>query len=140
LILTDHQYAKMGLDWFLAVSNVGLTYLFVLEFGILGAALGTALAISLQNGVQVLLLRRFEGLWPFDRSFLIPAAGGAAMVGVMWIVRLLVEGPIALAVGAVVGAIVYGLVLRATGLNPRDRLVMVELWTRYRRTLASALR
>jgi len=63
LMMTDHQYARMALDWLLAVLNVALTYAFVVRYGLVGAALGTSLAIAVQNAIQVILLRRFEGLW-----------------------------------------------------------------------------
>jgi len=75
LMMTDHQYARMALDWLLAVLNVALTYAFVVRYGLVGAALGTSLAIAVQNAIQVVLLRRFEGLWPFDRTYLTPAGG-----------------------------------------------------------------
>jgi len=61
LMMTDHQYARMALDWLLAVLNVALTYAFVVRYGLVGAALGTSLAIAVQNAIQVVLLRRFEG-------------------------------------------------------------------------------
>ncbi|GAA0513039.1 Membrane protein involved in the export of O-antigen and teichoic acid [Halorubrum aquaticum] len=132
LMMTDHQYARMALDWLLAALNVGLTYAFVLRYGLVGAALGTSAAIAVQNGAQVLLLRRFEGLWPFDRTFLVPLSAGAVMVGVMSTVRAAVGGTPGAAVGTVVGVAAYLLTLRAIGVDPRDRLVVSELAGRYR--------
>ena len=88
LMITDHQYARMILDWLLATFNVALTYAFVLRFGLVGAALGTSLAIAVQNRIQALLLRWFEGLWSFDRAFLTPVAAGFAMVVVGWTIRI----------------------------------------------------
>ena len=132
LMMTDHQYARMALDWLLAALNVGLTYAFVLRYGLVGAALGTSAAIAVQNGTQVLLLRRFEGLWPFDRTFLVPLSAGAAMTGVMVTVRTAVGGVAGVAVGTAVGLVAYLLALRAIGVDPRDRLVVRELAARYR--------
>ncbi len=139
LMMTDHQYARMALDWLLAVLNVVLTYAFVVEFGLVGAALGTALAIAVQNGIQVLLLRRFEGLFPFDRTFLRPLAAGVAMVGAMLAVRELLAGLVAVPVGAAVGLCAYLLALWLLGPDARDRLVARELAARYRRTLPRAV-
>jgi O-antigen/teichoic acid export membrane protein len=132
LILTDHQYARMVLDWLLAVLNLGLTYAFVVQFGLVGAALGTSLAISVQNGIQVLLLRRFEGLWPFDRTFLRPIGAGVSMLAVMWTIRLTVPGWLGVLLGGIAGPVVYVSVLWAIGPDPRDRLVVSELATGYR--------
>ena len=139
LMMTDHQYARMGLDWLLAGMNVVLTYLFVREFGLAGAALGTALAISVQNSLQVLLLRRFEGLWPFDATFLKPLAAAVVMTGAMAGVRGALDGPAAVGVGVVVGVAAFLGALRALGVNRRDRLVVRELTARYRRDLLAVV-
>lgn len=141
LMMTDHQYARMALDWLLAVLNVALTYVFVVEFKLVGAALGTSLAIAVQNALQVLLLRRFEGLWPFDATFLRPLAAGAVMAAAMLGVRsLLVDGSLAIAAGVLVGLPSYLGALSVLGVDPRDRLVVRELATRYRNTIADAAR
>lgn len=139
LMMTDHQYARMGLDWLLAALNVVLTYAFVLEFGLAGAALGTSLAIAVQNGLQVLLLRRFEGLWPFDATYLRPLGAGVVMVAVMLGVRTSVGGYLAIGVGAVVGLLAYVGTLHALGVDPRDRLVVRELAGRYRADVAETV-
>ncbi len=136
LMMTDHQYARMILDWLLAVLNVALTYVFVLQYDLVGAALGTSVAIAVQNGVQVLLLRRFEGLWPFDRTFLTPLAAGGVMVACMLAVREALPGLVAVAVGTLVGIAAYLATHRLLGVDPRDRLVVATLATEYRETLA----
>ncbi|MCU4800627.1 lipopolysaccharide biosynthesis protein [Halobacteria archaeon HArc-gm2] len=140
LMMTDHQYARMALDWFLAALNVVLTYTFVVEFGLVGAALGTSLAIGVQNGLQVLLIRHFEGLWPFDATFLDPLAAGAVAVVAMVAVRTAVDGLPAAGLGTLVGLVAYAGTLHALGVDPRDRLVFEELAARYRAVLADAVR
>ncbi|QAU14419.1 lipopolysaccharide biosynthesis protein [Halorubrum sp. BOL3-1] len=139
LMMTDHQYARMALDWLLAVLNVGLTYAFVVRYGLVGAALGTSLAIAVQNGIQVVLLRRFEGLWPFDRTFLPPLAAGVVAVGAMYGVRALLSGPTAVLAGAPVGLAAYAGSLSVLGVDPRDRFVARRLARRYRVALAERL-
>jgi len=136
LMMTDHQYARMALDWFLAALNIVLTYAFILRFGLVGAALGTSIAIAVQNGLQVLLLRRFEGLWPFGRSFVTPLAAGLVMAGVMLGVRLAVPGFLAVGLGGVAGLGSYLLAFRLLGVDPRDRFVVATLARRYREDLA----
>ncbi|RDZ64293.1 succinoglycan biosynthesis protein exop [Haloferax sp. Atlit-12N] len=141
LMMTDHQYARMALDWLLAVLNTLLTFAFVRAFGLVGAALGTAVAIAVQNSIQVVLLRRFEGLWPFDATFLKPLGAGVAAAGVMLLVREALSGPSGLVVvaGAALGAVTYVGALVALGVNDRDRLVVTALAARYRRTIRGAL-
>ncbi|WP_115863411.1 lipopolysaccharide biosynthesis protein [Halorussus litoreus] len=132
LMMTDHQYARMALDWLLAALNVALTYLFVRELGLAGAALGTSLAITVQNSIQVLLLRRFEGLWPFDAAYLKPVAAGAVASAVMLGVRESVGGLPAVAFGTIAGVTAYVASLHVLGVDPRDRIVVRELARRYR--------
>jgi O-antigen/teichoic acid export membrane protein len=136
LMMTDHQYARMALDWLLAALNVALTYVFVRRFGISGAALGTSLAIAVQNGIQVVLLREFEGLWPFDRTFLPPIAAGLVALTTMWAVRLLAPGGVAALVGPPLGVGVYVTALAVVGVDARDRLVVRTLVDAYRTKLA----
>ncbi|MFB6124838.1 MAG: lipopolysaccharide biosynthesis protein [Halanaeroarchaeum sp.] len=136
LMMTDHQYARMALDWLLAVLNAGLTYLFVTHFGLVGAALGTAVAIAVQNGIQVVLLRRFEGLWPFDRSFLPPIGAGLVALAVMWGVHQLLPVGGGALLGIPVGLLAYLGTLALVGVDARDRLVVRELAGRYRVALA----
>ncbi|WP_132058537.1 lipopolysaccharide biosynthesis protein [Halorussus amylolyticus] len=139
LMMTDHQYARMALDWLLAVLNVVLTYVFVVEFGLVGAALGTSLAIAVQNALQVVLLRQFEGLWPFDATYLKPLGAGVVMAAVMAGVRASVGGQTALVVGTLVGLLAYVGSLYALGIDARDRLVVRELAGRYRANVADAV-
>ncbi|WP_435180941.1 lipopolysaccharide biosynthesis protein [Halorussus sp. AFM4] len=139
LMMTDHQYARMALDWLLAGLNVGLTYLFVREFGLVGAALGTSLAIAVQNSLQVVLLRHFEGLWPFDATYLKPLGAGAVAAGVMAGVRAWIGGLPAVALGTVAGLVAYVAALHLLRVDPRDRLVVRELAARYRADVAEAV-
>lgn len=138
--MTNHQYALMVLNWLLAGLNVTLTYLFVVEFGLVGAALGTSAAIAFQNSLQLLLLYRFEGLWPIDATFFKPFAAALGMVATMGGVRLLGDGPPTVAVGAAAGGVVFLSLLVALGVNPRDRLVVTELAARYRSVATAGLR
>jgi len=139
LMMTDHQYARMLLDWILAVLNVALTYAFTVRFGLVGAALGTSLAIATQNGLQVLLLRHFEGLFPFDRTFLKPLVAGGGMIAAMLAVRVSLSGLTAVATGTLVGLASYVFGLAVLGVDPRDRLVITELAARYREAIAGTV-
>ncbi|WP_353633442.1 oligosaccharide flippase family protein [Halobacterium sp. NMX12-1] len=139
LMMTDHQYARMALDWLLAVLNVALTYLFVREFGLVGAALGTSLAIAVQNGIQVVLLRRFEDLWPFDATFLRPLAAGVVMAAVLAGVRTAIDGIVVVPLGVLVGLPIYVTALHVLGVDPRDRFVVRELAACYRDALGEKL-
>ncbi|PSQ42895.1 succinoglycan biosynthesis protein exop, partial [Halobacteriales archaeon SW_7_68_16] len=111
LMMTEHQYARLALDWVLAVVNVGLSFVFVREFGLIGAALGTGSAIAVQNVLQIGLLRRFEGLYPFDRTFVKPVVAGVIALAAMAALRTVLSGIALIVAGTVAGLVVYWLAL-----------------------------
>ena len=139
LMMTDHQYARMALDWLLAVLNTLLTFTFVRAFGLPGAALGTAVAIAVQNTIQVFLLRHLEGLWPFDATFLKPLGAGGATVGTMLVVRETVPGIAGIALGLAAGVATYVGLLVVLGVDDRDRLVVSTLASRYWRAISTTV-
>lgn len=50
--------------------NLGLSYFLILEFGIMGAAIGTFISILLMNSIQILLVYKFTSLHPFSRDYI----------------------------------------------------------------------
>jgi O-antigen/teichoic acid export membrane protein len=131
LSMTNHQYAQMWLEWLLAFLNVGLTYLFVLKFGLIGAALATSLSIGIQNLLQALLLLRFESLWPFDRTFLKPLFAGFVMGAAALGIRSVLGGIIAVGLGTFIGILLYIKMMMVVGVQSRDKIVIQELQKRY---------
>lgn len=89
----------MILEWVLAILNLVLTYVFVVQFGLIGTELGTSLAISIKNTLQAAVLWRFEGLWPFDFTFLKPLGDGLVLGAVMLGFRATVGGLLAAVLG-----------------------------------------
>jgi O-antigen/teichoic acid export membrane protein len=138
LLMTDHQYVRLVLDWLLATLNLALTYWFVLEFGLVGAALGTAVAYSVQNLLQVGVLWHYEGLFPFDRTFMRPIGAGLGMGATMLALREALPGvhPV---VGSGLGLVVFGWLSLQFGVDRRDRIVIGELASRYRTLCARAV-
>lgn len=100
------------------------------RLGIRGAALAQALASSFSNGARLLLVKRFLGIWPFDRAWLrliVPTVLAALTMGLAhaampndrWFLDLLVSA-------ASGGAVYVGLML-AVGLSPTERAAAVRL-------------
>jgi O-antigen/teichoic acid export membrane protein len=103
------------------------------SLGIRGAALAQALTLSCSAIARLLLVRRFLGIWPFDRAWvrlLLPTALGALTMGLAhaampddrWFVDLVVSG------GLGVGT--YGAAMLATGVLPAERAALVRLLRR----------
>jgi len=100
------------------------------RLGIAGAALAQACTLSASAVARLLLVRRFLGIWPFDRHFLrlaAPAAAGAAAMLALdalvpdarWALDLLVAGGL--------GAVAYLGALVAVGLKPGERRAALAL-------------
>lgn len=53
------------------VINLGLSYLLILQYGIVGAAIGTLVSILLMNSVQILLVYRFASIHPFSKEYVL---------------------------------------------------------------------
>jgi len=132
LLMTDHQYLRMVNSWILGALNLAFSYYFVLEFGIIGAALGTAGSLALVNLVRLAQLWYLEGLQPYDARYLKPLTAAAAMAATMLALRSVFSGRLLLLVGTVAGLVTFGAVLSALGIEPRDRRLVGALFEQYR--------
>lgn len=112
-----------------AALDVVLSLLLVPKYGINGAAAAQAITIGASNWLRLVLVKRFVGIFPWDKPYArlaIPAIGcGLAMLGAQallgdarWIVALI---GIALA-----GAVVYLPLLLAVGLTAGERVALTN--------------
>ncbi len=110
--------------------DIGLAYALIPSLGIKGAAIAQAATLSFSATARLLLVRRFVGIWPFDRHFVrlvVPAAvGAAAMIGLdllipdaRWFVDLAVAGGL--------GSVAYLAALLAVGLAPSERRMLATI-------------
>ncbi|MFB6135759.1 MAG: flippase [Halobacteriaceae archaeon] len=138
LMMTDNQRVEAVNSWALGVLNVGLSYYFVLEYGVVGAALGTGASLAFINLLRVGELYYLEGLMPFTRKFGKPAAAAVAMTATMYALRFALDGRTLLVVGVALGAVVYAGTLSLLGFEERDRELVGALAARYRGEAAGA--
>jgi O-antigen/teichoic acid export membrane protein len=112
--------------------DVGLALLLARPeaLGVRGAAIAQAATLTFSAVARLLLVHRFLGIWPFDRSYarlVVPAViGGLAMAGAhaalpsaTWLLNLLLS--------AAIGTGVYAAVLLAIGLVPSERATALRL-------------
>ena len=110
-----------------AALDLTLAWLLVPRFGIEGAAAAQAITIAASNFLRLALVRRFVGIFPWDRTYarlIVPAAVCAlVMVGVhvavadlKWYVQLVAV--------AVLGGIAYVPALLAFGLAPGEKVAL----------------
>ncbi|GKZ16215.1 flippase [Haladaptatus sp. T7] len=138
LMMTDHHYLTVANQWLLGICNVVLNYLFIREYGLIGAALATATVIVAINVLRVVEVWYTVGLFPYSRKYVKPLLAGAmtavAMLGTKSVLTGYVTGigsPTIVAlvqggVGGLVGLAVFGGALYVLGIEQEDREFMAE--------------
>lgn len=107
--------------------DLTLAYILVPKFGIEGAAMAQAITIALSNWLRLYLVRRFVGIFPWDRRYArlaIPAAACAAAMLAVHAVTTDAKWYVDLAGVALAGAIVYVPVLLAFGTTPEEKVAL----------------
>jgi O-antigen/teichoic acid export membrane protein len=132
LLMTDHQYLRVVNSWGLGALNITASYYFILEFGLIGAALGSAGSIAVVNLVRLGELWYLEDLQPYTRDYLKPVGAAAGMVAAMVAVRPLFDGVVLLVAGSAVGLAVFAALLVALGVEQADRRLVGTLVSQYR--------
>jgi O-antigen/teichoic acid export membrane protein len=112
LMFTGHSRVILGNSFCVAILNTVFTFLLIPRYGMLGAAVATALATSLTTGLQVIELRRLERVAVPWRAIWKPHAGllaGLIVLAVVWDpVALPLIGRLTTAAGLAVG---YGVLM-----------------------------
>jgi O-antigen/teichoic acid export membrane protein len=138
LAMTGYQrivmYATLGSAAAAAVLNL----LFVPAFGILGAAVATALALILANVVNLFFVRRRFSFWPYSRQYAKPALAGLLASAVVYLAQQAFPVPssiVALLVFAPLFLVIFSGLFLALGLSPSDRQLLLSFWSAIRATL-----
>lgn len=134
LTMTDHQRALLVVNVALTAVLVVTTVPLTATFGLSGLVAGYFLMLALNNGLEVAVLYRVEGLQPFTRAHLRPVAAAVPLAAVALAARELAV-PRAAVVGTVLGLLAYAAVLRWFGVDPVERRLVGSLVDRYRTAL-----
>jgi O-antigen/teichoic acid export membrane protein len=109
------------------------------SLGIRGAATAQAITLTFSAIARLLLVRRFLGIWPFDRKWLrlaVPTLVGALTMGLVHAVMPEGTWALDLLVSAGLGTGVYGAAMLVVGLSPTEREGVVRLIRRRSRAEA----
>ena len=137
LTMTDNQRGLLVVNTVVTIVLAVVSIPLTIEYGLPGLVASFLLMLTLNNGLEVLVLYRAEGLQPFTRAHLRPLAAAVPFVGVALGVQAVVEVPwLAAVVGTVLGLLVYGLALGALGFEPAERRLVGTLAERYRTALS----
>jgi O-antigen/teichoic acid export membrane protein len=130
LVMSGHQYLKLFGDLGMAVMNVVLNILLIPRWGLVGAAVATAVSVAAVHVLRLVQVWWVLRLSPYNWRFLkilLPglAAGACGMVTRPWL-----DGwhyLAALTAGGAAMMIVYGLLLFVSGLEPEDRSILNDV-------------
>ena len=121
----------------LSVSTVLIVTAPTSEGKILGAAIGMASGIVIENTATLLAVRRRLGFWPYNLAWLKPLLAGLAAAALAFLVNLFLPMPVLITI-AVVGAIFgtgYLALLFLFGLSETDKEFLGAFWNVAQRVL-----
>jgi O-antigen/teichoic acid export membrane protein len=127
LMMTDHQYVVSFNNIFIGIVNIVLNYIFILEFGFIGAALASAGILMLINIVRIGEVYYLEGFFPYDVSFIKPFLIGCVAVWAMSAIGDFFSGTILLVIGSGFGIILYICLTYYFIFDKRDKLAFKEM-------------
>jgi O-antigen/teichoic acid export membrane protein len=126
LMMTGHQYLNMLNQSMLGILNVIFNYVFILEFGLIGAALATAGVLTIINCLRLVEVWYTERMIPYSIRFWKPIAASAMAGPTMWLLSIPLEGYVLLVSGSVAGGLVFAGSLLAFGIEEQDRSFFAE--------------
>ena len=121
LMMTDHERLSLINHWVFGIANVALDYVFIREFGFVGAALATASVLGLLNVVRWLELWYLEGLSPYSYRYYKPLIASFVAAIILYLSEFITSGIQLLIVGGFLGSIAFTSALYALGIEQDDK-------------------
>jgi O-antigen/teichoic acid export membrane protein len=110
-----------------AALDLTLAWILVPKFGIEGAAAAQAITIAVSNWLRLALVRRFVGIFPWDRTYVRLIVPTLACAAGMLVARALTSGTawyVQLVAVTIIGTIAYLPTLLAVGLTPKEKIAL----------------
>lgn len=123
LMMSDNQYLTLINQMGSGVLNALLNYIFILQFGFIGAAVATATILASINLLRVFQVWYLEGIQPYSRSFYKPIVAGAVSAIVLFVASLFFDQYLLLLVGGATGGICFLFVLYSFGVEEDIRIL-----------------
>jgi len=134
--MTGHTRLKMVNSTAQLILSIGLNFLLIPRFGLLGAAAGALIVNAVINNLRMVQVWYLYRILPFNRTFLKPTAAGLAAMGAGFLTFQLTGGSLDIFLLILQTAIVFAVfaaVLFLLGLPEEDRAVVNQLWHRIAR-------
>lgn len=130
LTMADRQYLVMVNSWISGFLNILLNYVFILEFGLIGAAIGTASSLILINITRMIEIWVLEGFQPYTRQYVKPILAGILASIPMFFSAQVLLSHYALFIGGFFGTALYFGALYLMGFEDRDKQVIIKILNR----------
>jgi len=114
--------------------NLGLAFWLAPRYGMEGAAIANAATFAASKWWRLALVRRFVGIWPYDRQYLRLIAPTAIAGAVMWLVHEAVTAGflVDLILTGLLGTAAFALAYLGFGLAPAERREVMALIAKLR--------
>ncbi len=136
LAMTGHQKVVMVATVGATVVAVGASFALVPFYGLMGAAIATAIAIVFSNLATLFSVNRLLGFWPYDRLYMKPVIAGALAAAAAYLCKLalpLPPGIPTILALAPLFMLAFAGILLALGIGPSDRQFLGAFWAAIRR-------
>jgi O-antigen/teichoic acid export membrane protein len=124
LSMTKYQKFEMINGVFIASANIGLNFLLIPKYGIIGSAIAGAMAISAVNITKLIEVLIILRLFPYNKKFLKLILPAAITLFSMMILNFYLVNITAVILGLFGSFIVFLLTLLITKLEPEDKLII----------------
>jgi O-antigen/teichoic acid export membrane protein len=139
LLMSGNEKRLIKVQTVMAAVMVVLSAALVPRWGIVGAAVAAAITNVGVNGWNMLEVRKWLGLSPYNRSYVHLLLPAIAMVGVILAMKeisaMFAHDWVAAGVAVLLAYIVFGAIVLMFGLDADDRMIANAIWSRVRGAL-----
>ena len=137
LVMSGHQYLKLRGDIILAISNIGMNILLIPRWGMIGAAVATAISIGGVHILRIFQVYRVLGVQPYSWSYLKVIGAGALAGAGGFLIQQFSTLPFVVSIMSVGGVIcvIYLGCLWKTHHDEGDRMIFEDLRVRFLKCL-----
>lgn len=129
-ILSMSEYERLNLlnTVVTVLLNVGLNYVLIQQYGIVGASVATAVSLSVYNLVQLVEVYVILGIFPYSRTYWRGAIGVAVGISLLLVGQFIPLFPLGRALLAgFIALLGFGVTIWLLGFDQHDRLLVESL-------------
>jgi O-antigen/teichoic acid export membrane protein len=133
LVMTGNQNRFLAISAVTLVIGLGLAIFLIPTWGMAGAAVGTAVGVSVMFIAAIIMTKVRVGILPYDRRYLKGAFAALPTIGALYLLRMLDirSGALHLILIFATATAVFGAALYFLGLDPEDQTFLHMVCERF---------